>query len=757
MDWYSLPLTPPACYSNLMQIQRTAVALLLWFAQMLVLAQPHGPARLAPEARLDVYGTPEVVALQQPELLQGFGTVSRIGWLRKTEQNRAFSVTFPLTLFSTNEISLRFLPRGKGIVTISLLGFYEKVPQEKEALFQEEISWEAIELQGATFTPETLGLLRFPVRSWFRQRYELGIQVDRDTPVTMRFAARPVVPPTVETPTPLENQETPAHRSAKLLAKGISLIGTSDTVKQGLGNATARSGELQQIQREGFDHVRITLPWHALAGKAPEFRVSSEALARLDLLIAEAAKHNLAVVISWHDFDAFYADPAAEAARFKAVWSQVSSHYVDFPATIAYELLNPADNQADTPSLNPIYAEVIREIRRGSLARTVLCSPGRRGNPAELARLLPPEGERNWIASLSSREPEFFSQQAFGTPALNRLSGIQFPGPAQPALPAESVAGLDLNVQEWLARYQRTPTDRNPCGPQPLLHQAQWAARWAEHYRRPVYFAELGCDSRIEPGSRARYYAAWRSALEESGLGWAVSDWGQLQRYWDGQTQQPLPGLRQALFPDRQPASAAAGNPESLQRALRQLEDLKSRLDTTERLSGKELDQLKARTSDAQRQAQQTHDLARWLMAGLLALTLVVLISLLLRRKPAAERLLALAALEESNDHRERGQKSLPPQLTEVLREKVVQRLLTDRHQDRLLHLCAAEELATLEQRLSDLQAPIEVRLNAYERKIQELEAELRQKGLENRELLETKIQLTKQRLVNVRTGADFP
>ena len=280
----------------------------------------------------------------------------------------------------------------------------------------------------------------------------------------------------------------------------------------------------------------------------------------------------------------------------------------------------------------------------------------------------------------------------------------------------------------------------------------QWAARWSRHYRRPVYFAELGCDSRLEPTSRANYYAAWRAALREADLGWAVADWTQQHRYWDAKAQQPLPGLRQALFPEQAGQSPSADHQELLHNALRQLADLKSQVQTTERVSTEELDKLRVRASEAQTQAQQTHDLARWLMGGLLGLTLLVLASFFLRRRPLAPaaRSRGDRELQLGSDPRTKG---TPPQLTELLLEKVAQRLLSDRQQNRMLQLCATEELKALEQRLAELHAPIEMRLNAYEQRIQELEEELRQKGEENRELLETKIELTKQRLAVARGG----
>lgn len=732
-------------------MQWTAVMLLLWILPTVAPAQSQAPSRIAPEARFDLYGTPEVVALHQPELVKGLGTVNRIGWMKRADQTRAFTTSFPIARFAPTEITLRFIPQGDGVVTIALLGYYEKIPGEKDGLFQAEVSWESFDLEGAALAPEARSLLKLPVRSWFRQRYELTMQVNRETPVTLRISARAVSPPGTEDLAPLEGESTPAARTAKLLNRGVTLTGAPEGARKPAFELPAAGEDLEHIHREGFDHVRLPILWHLLVGKGPEFRLSPDLLARIDLVVAEAAKHELAVVLSWRGFEAFHHNPAAELQRFLAVWRQVAEHYADFPATLAFELLSPADNQADTLTLNSAYAQAIQDIRKFSAVRTILCSPGRFGHPAELIRLLPPPGENNLIVSLSSREPEQFTQQAIGSPSSIRLSGIQFPGPPSTPLPPESLAGLDFNLREWAARYQAWPADRNPSGPRVIQDLAQWARRWSEHYRRPVYFAELGVDSRIDPRSRSRFYASWRGALSEAGLGWAVADWNQAQRYWDSKAKQPATGLREALFPERVVGTSVLENRDSLQNALRQLDGLRTQIEDAQRQSSNELGKLRLRAADAQLQARETHELARWLMAGLIALTLFVLGGMFLRRRSNINLLPALREVGPAGSG-DPAATSLFPQLPQTVKDRFLLRLLLDRREHVALRDCATQELAALEQRLAQVHAPIQVRLTAYEQRIQELEAELQQMGEQNRELIETKIALTKQRLATARS-----
>jgi hypothetical protein len=45
-----------------------------------------------------------------------------------------------------------------------------------------------------------------------------------------------------------------------------------------------------------------------------------------------------------------------------------------------------------------------------------------------------------------------------------------------------------------------------------------------------------------------RLYTAYRKALAEDKIGWAIWDWSAGFRYWDKAHDRPVPGMRDALF-----------------------------------------------------------------------------------------------------------------------------------------------------------------------------------------------------------------
>lgn len=727
-----------------MLLQRMAAGIISLMLALTSYAQTNR-MRLAAEARFDLYATTNVGSLQQAEILGGLGNLGRIPWMKPADQARAYSFSFPISHFATNELVVRFVPQESGRVTLSLLGPYERVTGDKDAIYQEEVLWDQVDVAGGSLVPESAALLRLPARSWFRQRYDLGLIVQARVPVTLRCQARSAVPPDFVESKPITESDSPAHRAAKRLQRGVSLAQGGDLLKRTPASSSFTDEDFANIRREGFDHVRLPVAWHLQTSPGPEFTISPELFARVDLVLAGAAKQELGIVLGCQEFDGLYLNPSLELPRFIAIWRQVAAHYNDFPAQVSFELISPAGNRGMTVALNAPYAEVLRVLRSVSPQRTVLLSPGRQGNPGELARLQLPEEDRNIIVSLNSRDPELFTQQA-PSPGKGPLPLIRFPGPPDPSASSEAPSGLDLNTREWLARYQTLPPERNPSGPRFIRGLVRFAQQWSTYSGRPVCFADWGCPQGIEAGSRARYYAAWREALSEAGVGWAILDWKQGYRYWDEQAAQPMVGLREALFPGRPATPVVPENSEPLRNAMREIHDLRKEVQKTGQQSAVELHALRIRAAEMQEQSSRTQHLARLLTGGVLVLAIAVILLVAFRNRRGVE-LLPPALVGSSDLATEEVRVGTMPHLARMMMDKLVQKLLSDRRESVDVQQHAAQELAEMERRLERLQAPIQDRMMIYEKRVAELEKDLAKKGEENRELIRAKIALTKERL----------
>ena len=348
---------------------------------------------------------------------------------------------------------------------------------------------------------------------------------------------------------PAESSPSPAHVAAKRFLRGANLGNYLEVAPNQNWSVSHGTNDLVRIRAEGFDHVRIPIGWHHYTGPAPDFRLSPDIFAKVDLLVTHAFTLGLNVLINIHHFDAFTSDPDQHKDQLYSIWRQVSAHYASALPGLAFELINEPKDKATTTVMNPIYAEVIKQIRKTNPNRTVFVGPGRWNQIQELPKLVLPAGDSNIIVTVHSYDPFYFTHQgASWTRPTTDTRGVLFPGPPQtPLIPAPTVAS-NKAVLAWIKDYNTLPSVQNPSSPHAFLGKLRAAREWSDRTGRPIHVGEFGCYIRADAESRTRYYAEFRRAAEREGFGWAIWDWKANFRYWDDKAQQPLAGMRQALF-----------------------------------------------------------------------------------------------------------------------------------------------------------------------------------------------------------------
>ncbi len=356
------------------------------------------------------------------------------------------------------------------------------------------------------------------------------------------------VPPNPPEMKRLTNANSAAYRAARWFMHGVNLGNYLEVPPDQNWGVTCSADEFPLMRAQGFDHVRVPVGWHHYTGPAPDYTIAPDIFARADFVVTNALASHLAVIINIHHFNEFTTNPAAQTDKFLAIWRQVAAHYAKFPDSLAFELLNEPCDAATTAVVNPIYASAIAEIRKTNPHRTLFVEPGNWGSVNELKNLVLPSDD-NLIVSVHCYDPFLFTHQgATWAGPDTKVTGIQFPGPpAQPLVPDPALK-LNAWVVDWIQRYNTLPTDRNPCGPSAFTGKLKLARAWSDYYGRPVHVGEFGCYSTVDPQSRARFLAAFRQALDEQKLGWALWDWSAAFRYWDKKNNRPLPGLHEALF-----------------------------------------------------------------------------------------------------------------------------------------------------------------------------------------------------------------
>jgi endoglucanase len=345
---------------------------------------------------------------------------------------------------------------------------------------------------------------------------------------------------------PLTNHQSPAFQAARLFMRGVNL---GDYLEANWApTRTMPANDFAIIKSEGFDHVRVPIGWNRYAGPGPEFTLKPEIFSKVDFVVSNALANNLAVIINIHHFEEFDRDPAAATGELVALWRQIAAHYQSSPDTVAFEIDNEPHDTATTAAINPVYPKVIAEIRKTNPRRTIFVQPGNWGGIDEIKNLVLPDDD-NLIVSAHCYEPFFFTHQ--GAPWAGqdvKVTGFQFPGPPAHPLVADPSIQLSPHQTDRIERYNSLPAEKNPSGAIAFVNRLKFARAWSDYYGRPVHIGEFGCYIKADPDSRARFYAAFRRALDEQKLGWAMWDWNSNFHYWDKKDNRPAPGMREALF-----------------------------------------------------------------------------------------------------------------------------------------------------------------------------------------------------------------
>ncbi|HET7536741.1 MAG TPA: hypothetical protein VFJ90_09820, partial [Candidatus Didemnitutus sp.] len=109
-----------------------------------------------------------------------------------------------------------------------------------------------------------------------------------------------------------------------------------------------------------------------------------------------------------------------------------------------------------------------------------------------------------------------------------------------------------------------------------------------------------------------------------------------------------------------------------------------------------------------------------------------------------------------AEDKAQRAQEAIRSGALGWMKEKIFQVLSRQRTELLTAQQRAGQEMLELEQRLEQLHAPLQERIHAYEKRIEELEKDLAAKGEENRELIGARIAAAKQRLSTERERGRF-
>ncbi len=324
---------------------------------------------------------------------------------------------------------------------------------------------------------------------------------------------------------PLDRSRTLAVLSSPFFAqlkpafgRGINLGNALDAPKEGAWDVVLKEEYFEAIRAAGFDSVRIPVRWSTHAGARPPFQIDPKFFDRVDWAVRQALGRRLAAVLDDHHDDELVAAPDQQRARFLALWRQIGRHYQDFPAQLAFELLNEPRDKLTAEKWNRLLAEAIGVVRETNPTRQIVVGPVGWNGIGELPSLELPESDRHLVVTVHYYSPFHFTHQ-----------GAFWIGP---------------EAKRWLGtQWTGSPAECNA-----VIRDLDKAIVWAVEHRRPIYLGEFGAYSKADLQSRTRWTAFVARQAAQRKMGFAYWEFCAGFGAFDAENHRWIAPLKSALL-----------------------------------------------------------------------------------------------------------------------------------------------------------------------------------------------------------------
>lgn len=276
------------------------------------------------------------------------------------------------------------------------------------------------------------------------------------------------------------------------------------------------------IAKAGFKSVRVPVRWSAHALESAPYTIDGRFFERVDWVLEQAQKHQLAVVLNVHHYDELYRDPAGHRARFLAIWQQIATRYANRPDTVYFELLNEpndtGENQLGIQAWDELLLAGLSVVRDSNPHRPIIVGGTPWNGYESLASLTLPDQDRRIIVTFHYYLPFHFTHQ--GAPWIGESRGWL----------GTKWEGTDAEVEEIASHFDVVK-------------------RWSERHDRPIYLGEFGAFQRADIGSRVRWTAEVARQAEQRKFSWSYWEFASGFGIYDRSQATWVEPLRKALLP----------------------------------------------------------------------------------------------------------------------------------------------------------------------------------------------------------------
>ncbi len=306
----------------------------------------------------------------------------------------------------------------------------------------------------------------------------------------------------------------------KILGKGINLGNALEAPTEGDWGMIIQEEYLDLIANAGFKSVRIPIQWNAHAQLNPPYTINTTFFERVDEVIRWSLERNLAVIINIQHYNDLMTSPEDHLERFLYIWKQISSHYMNYPETVVFEILNEPHGKITSDLWNDKLLQAIRIIRLSNPKRVIAVGTTPWGGFDGIQTLKIPESDRQLVVTVHYYNPFQFTHQ-----------GADWEGPESYGWLGTTWTGTQSEKKEIDQDFDRV-------------------FQWADENSRPIHVGEFGTSNSADPLSRKNWTRYIVESAELRGFSWAYWEFGATFGIYERDQNEWNSSLLEALIPE---------------------------------------------------------------------------------------------------------------------------------------------------------------------------------------------------------------
>ncbi len=370
----------------------------------------------------------------------------------------------------------------------------------------------------------------------------------------------PVIPTVTFTDADIAVTNPLQEKAMKYLNKGVNFTNWLENADGKFKSFELGEKDVQILSENGFKSLRLPIDLDLYATNRDAFVKSTDAELKfdddtlfmvLDSFVEWTAKHNMSLVIDYHEYDNSYNTTSAKDTNYikmmAETWKHVAAHYAENTREdLFFELLNEpdmSDGKVTAAQWTVAAQAMIDAIRSVNTKHTILFGDAQWYSISLLAKRTP-FTDNNIIYVIHTYEPFAFTHQGGSWTDYATIHDIPFPyDPAK----WSTVSG-DFGVNKSTKPYVKTNIKNyyKTGSKEAILEQILVAKKWAAKNNVPVIINEFGAlNLRSTAESRINYLTAMREICDTLQIPW--THWGYTGNFSVIENGKLIEGLDKAL------------------------------------------------------------------------------------------------------------------------------------------------------------------------------------------------------------------